>query len=200
MVKPKIIGICGFPRHGKTTVQRFLTRIGVAMIDDSASLRRLAMEKYNLTWSDVSTQIGKSLKIYRTEHDDVVTIRQALGDLGAKYEKEHGQNYWIDAAISPLASGQPVSFGSVRMGQSRAIKEAGGFVIAVVDPRQPPSTFAFDQYDMTYVDAVVSNDSDLWALERRAVETCSHYLDFDFFTYWKDRQQDELATSTMDGK
>ncbi|WP_375292243.1 hypothetical protein [Sphingomonas melonis] len=191
----KIIGICGHPQHGKSTAQRFLEPFGVQAVDDSEPLRRLTMERYGLTWDDVSTQEGKAKLVSRPDYGDTVTVRQALGDLGKEYETEHGPNYWMERAIASFAPGSLVSFGSVRMGQAHAIRAAGGFVIALLDPRRPNSTHDFDQYDPDGVDRWVLNDATLWDLERRVVGNVAEYLGIDFREYWKQRQQAEMAAS-----
>ncbi|MCG7349007.1 hypothetical protein [Sphingomonas sp. ACRSK] len=191
----KIIGICGHPQHGKSTAQRFLEPLGVQAVDDSEPLRRLTMERYGLTWDEVSTQEGKAKLVSRPDNDDTVTVRQALGDLGKEYETEHGPNYWMERAIASVAPGSLVSFGSVRMGQAHAIRAAGGLTIAIHDPRRPNSTHDFDQYDPAGVDDWIRNDSTLWTFEYRVIEACATYLGVDFREYWKQRQQDEMAAS-----
>lgn len=192
----KIIGICGHPQHGKSTAQRFLEPLGVRPVDDSEPLRRLTMERYGLTWDDVSTQAGKAKVIYSGDHRAYITVRQAIGDLGKVYEAEHGPNYWIERAISAVGGdSSPVSFGSVRMGQAHAIREAGGWVIALRDPRRPNSTHDFDQYDLDGVDRFVLNDHDLWQLEHRVVEACAEYLDVSYYDHMIGRQRDEMAAA-----
>lgn len=193
----KIIGICGYPEHGKSTAQRFLEKLGVRAIDDKEQLRKMAMFVYDLTWEDVSTQIGKSRVIYRPEHRDTVTIRQAIGDLGKVYETKHGPNFWIERAIEAIEGDSPVSFGSVRMGQAHAIRAAGGFVIAIRDPRRPISNHDFDQFDHEGVDRFVMNNWGLWTLERRVVRAASDYLGVDFNAYWAARQQEETIASMV---
>lgn len=193
----KIIGICGHPQHGKSTAQRFLEPFGVQAVDDSEPLRRLTMERYGLTWDDVSTQDGKAKLVSRPDYGDTVTVRQALGDLGKEYETEHGPNYWMERAIASVAPGSLVSFGSVRMGQAHAIRAAGGWVIAIRDPRRPNSKHDFDQYDLNAVDRYVLNDHDLWQLEHRVVEACAEYLGVDYHAHMRERQQAEMAASYL---
>ena len=158
-MKTPLIGICGFPRHGKTTVQRILTCFGVDAIDDSEPLRRVVMAEFGLSWDDVSTQAGKLQMI--EAFGTTMTVRQALGDLGKVYEAKYGANYWIDRAITDLfdpSTGRPASFGSVRMGQGSSVKYAGGVIIEVRRPSEPASRHDFDQYDQRYVDHTIIND------------------------------------------
>lgn len=195
----KIIGICGHPQHGKSTAQCFLEPLGVQPVDDSEPLRRLTMERYGLTWDDVSTQQGKAKQVFRPEHGDHVSVRRALGDLGKEYEAEHGPNYWMERAISSIDGSSPVSFGSVRMGQAHAIRAAGGFVIAIYDPRRPLSGFDFDQFDREAVDVWIHNDFHLWQLEHRVVGACAAYLGVDYATHMRRRQQEEMIASMVHG-
>jgi hypothetical protein len=184
----KIIGICGYPEHGKSTAQRFLELLGVRSIDDSRPLREATMERYGLSWDDVTTQAGKK-RVFRPEHGDSVTIRQALGDLGKEFEKEHGPNYWIERAIASIDGSSPVSFGSVRMGQAHAIREAGGLVLEIRNPYRPASEHDFDQYDPFGVEATILNDWSLWTLERRVVEAVADYLNVSANLHLLRRQQ-----------
>lgn len=172
----KIIGICGYPKHGKSTAQGFLERFGVRAIDDSLPLRLLTMERYGLSLEDVTTQEGKAKLVARRDYGDIVQVRQAIGDLGKEYEYEHGPNYWIERAIEAIDGDSPVSFGSVRMSQGHAIRAAGGMVIEIFDPRRPTSPHDFDQYDRDAVDARILNNWNLDALETRIVTAAGDYL------------------------
>lgn len=192
-----IIGLCAQPQHGKTTAQRFLEMLGVTPVDDSEPLRRATMERYGLSWDDVSTQQGKASLVARPDYGDIVPVRQAIGDLGKEYESEHGPNYWVERAIASLAPGSLVSFGSVRMTQGRAIKMAGGVVFALSDPRRPSSPYDFDQFDESVVDRWIINDGSLWDLERRVTEAGCSVLGLDFAAIWKERQQDALIASMV---
>nr|WP_093294942.1 hypothetical protein [Sphingomonas sp. NFR04]SFJ51415.1 hypothetical protein SAMN03159338_1623 [Sphingomonas sp. NFR04] len=173
----KIIGICGHPKHGKSAAQLFLQHQGVTPVDDSRTLRRLAMIRYGLSWDDVTTQEGKARYIRRPDYGDTVAVRQAIGDLGKEYETKHGPNYWMERAIAKAKRySSPISFGSVRMGQAHAIRAAGGLTIAVVNPRLPLSTHDFDQFDPAGVDCWVQNDGDLALFERRVLQAAAPYL------------------------
>lgn len=179
--RPKIIGICGQPQHGKTTAQAILETIGVRAADDSAELRLLAMRKWDLTWGHVSTQEGKASII--TAYGREMTVREAVGLLGQEDEKEFGSNIWVERALSKLlASGDttPVSLGSIRMNQGAVVKAAGGIVVEIVDPRKSPSPHDFDQYEARNVDIRVENDRTLHHLRWRLINRTYSYLDLTF--------------------
>lgn len=160
---PPIIGLVGFPTHGKSTAQRFLTHLGVEARDDAEILRARVMEEYDLSYEDVTTQEGK-LKIVPGINGELMTVRKLLGDYGQIFGEElHGPNYWVESAIDSLRFDgvrNPVSFGSLRRSQPRAVKEAGGFILEILDPRKPVGPLHyFDEFDRDDVDCVVVNDS-----------------------------------------
>lgn len=167
MSTPKIIALVGFPTHGKSTAQRFLELLGVEARDDGDILRKKVAEEFNLTWEDVTTQEGK-LKVVPGIDGTPTTVRKLLGDYGKVLEAKHGQNYIAEQAIAALiedraraGSTQPASYGSVRMNQPRAYREAGGFVIEILDPRKPVAPLHdFDEFDRDFVNVTVMNDGD----------------------------------------
>ena len=179
---PKIIGICGFPCHGKSTAQEFLTHLGVEARDDGDILRRKVAEEFGLTWEDVSTQEGKA-KVVPGIDGELMTVRKLLGDYGKVLEAKHGQNYIAEKAIEALVndraqtnSNQAASFGSIRMNQPAAYKAAGGFVIEVLDPRKPTAIHDFDHYDRDYVDVQIINDGDVKDLNWCVFQAVVGYL------------------------
>lgn len=177
---PKIIGICGFPLHGKSTAQRFLSLLGVEARDDAELLRQRVVEEFNLTWEDVTTQEGKA-RVVSGIGGRQMTVRQLLGDYGQIYgEQLYGPNYWVDEAIRKLREDRvehPVSFGSLRRSQASAVKDAGGFIIEILDPRKPMSKHYFDEFDRDYVDVTVVNDGTEEDLAFGVLMTVSEYLD-----------------------
>jgi predicted ATPase len=177
---PLMIGINGFPTHGKSTAQRFLSLLGVEARDDARSLREGAMKEFGLTYEQVTTQEGK-LQLVEA-FGRTMTVRQVLGDYGQIFERRYGPNYWIAIEIERLRAERvkrPVSFGSLRRSQASVIKENGGFVIEVLDPRKPISKHAFDEYDRDYVDVQIINDGSLLDLATRTMLATAEYLNLD---------------------
>lgn len=180
---PKIIGICGFPCHGKSTAQEFLVHLGVEARDDGDILRKKVAEEFGLTWEDVTTQEGK-LKVVPGINGEPTTVRKLLGDYGKVLERTFGQNYIAQQAIEALVkdraqtnSTQAASFGSIRMNQPAAYKAAGGFVIEILDPRKPTSPLHdFDEFDRDYVDVTVINDGDVKDLNWCVFQAVVKYL------------------------
>lgn len=170
----KMIGLCGHPGHGKSTVQSILKTMGVEPIDDSIALRNLAMDRWNLTKHQVTAQEGKSQII--EAYGERMTVRKAMGLLGKEFEQEN-PNYWIDLAIDGLETTRPVSFGSVRMNQGLSIKKHGGVVVEVRNLWRAPSGHDFDQYNREIVDLVIDNSGDLENLRSLVELLITPYLE-----------------------
>lgn len=163
----RIIGVVGHPTHGKSTALRVIQKMtGAVIFDTGAPLRHACMERYELSWDDVSTEAGKLKMVRRPELGDEVTIRQALGDYGKLREAEgNDRNIWTTIAVEEaLETLFPVlAFDSVRMGQGEVIQRAGGVVLEIRDPTKPLSPHSFDQYDPRFIDYTVWNGSTLEA-------------------------------------
>jgi hypothetical protein len=175
-----MIGICGYPQHGKSTAQRFLALLGVEPRDDAEALRRGAMEAFGLTHEQVTTQEGKAQ--FCEAFGQRMTVRQALGDYGQVYERKYGPNYWVEMAVEQLRAERvttPISFGSLRRSQCSVIKDNGGFVLEILAPDRPISKHAFDEYDRDYVDIQIINDGTLLDLATRTLIAASEYLKID---------------------
>lgn len=177
---PLMIGICGYPKHGKSTAQRFLELLGVEPRDDAAELREGAMNEFGLTYEQVTTQEGKASMCFA--FGQYMTVRQALGDYGQVYERKYGPNYWVQRAVEKVRAERvqkPVSFGSLRRSQPSVIKANGGFVLAINNPDGPKVVHDFDHYDYDYVDNMVFNDSSVLDLATRVLIAVSPYLPLD---------------------
>lgn len=177
---PKIIGICGYPGHGKSTAQSFLTHLGVEARDDAEVLRQRVMKEFNLTEQDVYTQEGK-LRVVPGIGGEMMTVRKLLGDYGQIYgEQPYGPNYWIDQAITKVREdgvANPVCFASLRRTQAHAVKAVGGLVIAIHDPRKPVSDHYFDAYDREPVDVTIINNESLQSLKWRVLHSVCDYIE-----------------------
>jgi hypothetical protein len=175
-----MIGICGYPKHGKSTAQRFLALLGVEARDDAVDLREGAMKEFGLTYEQVTTQEGKAQLC--EAFGQTMTVRQALGDYGQVYERKYGPNYWVELAVDRLRAERvqhPISFGSLRRSQASVIKDNGGFVLAINNPDGPKVIHDFDHYDYDYVDNMVMNDSSLMDLATRVLIAVTPYLKID---------------------
>jgi hypothetical protein len=178
-----IIGLVGYPTHGKSTAQRFLEILGVEARDDGDILRTKVAEEFGLTWEDVTTQEGK-LKVVTGLDGEPTTIRKLLGEYGKVLEARHGENIIAELAIEKLVaerqrdnSQQPASFGSVRKSQPAAYKAVGGFIMEILDPRKPVGPLHdFDEFDRDSVDVIVINDGTESDLAWRVYLAIEEYL------------------------
>ncbi|MGE8141873.1 hypothetical protein ACQKOE_07845 [Novosphingobium sp. NPDC080210] len=174
---PKIIALCGHPKHGKSTVQSMLEELGVRPLDDGLPIRLEGMGRFGLTWEQVSTQEGK-LEICHAFGRDM-EVREALGLIGKEYE-DTDPGHWAKRAVDlVLAEGDmtPVSFGSVRRTQGHVYAGFGGIVLEIRDPRKPESPYDFDQYDAAAVTHTIINDGTLEDLRAKVLAAVAEYLE-----------------------
>lgn len=170
----RLIGICGFPKAGKSTIQEVLEdEFGLYAADDGRILRDFAKRLFGLSELDVSTQEGKKRK---TEIEGVEwENRDVLGTLGRIIEQTFGELAIPNAAIREVMNNPVVrsnhrgaSFGSVRKVQGAAYKRHGGVIIEIVRPGCGPTGYDFDEYDRSYIDRTFFNDApDVATLKRQ---------------------------------
>lgn len=173
---PKIVALCGHPRHGKSTVQVFLQELGIRPLDDGRPIRLEGMKRFGLTWEQVSTQEGK-LQIIEA-FGRQMEVREALGLIG-KENEDTDPGHWAERALELLreeGDGGPVSFGSVRRTQGFSYRDRGGLVIEIRDPRKPDSPYDFDHYDPLAITHTVVNDGTLEQLRARVHSIVRPYL------------------------
>lgn len=170
-MNPRFIGICGRPGSGKSTAQTILhNALGYVPVDDGRPLRVIGLNWLGLTERQVTTQEGKAETVSLNGKDWVV--RDILGSIGDALEDKLGpeiiplmtmHHYGMVKELSKSG----YSFGSVRKQQGHFYRRHGGMVIEIVWPGVPPSPYAFDQYDLSAVDATVWNDGSLQQFEDR---------------------------------
>jgi hypothetical protein len=155
--RPRIIGLVGNPKAGKSTAQKILEKYVYWPIDDGAVLRRFCIENLGLTHDDVYTQEGKArcTEILGKTWQN----RDLLGTLGQQLEDMLGEHIMPFIALKQLNPREKYSFGSVRKTQGHFIRQQGGIVIEIINPDAGPSPFAFDQYDRTAIDFSINNDA-----------------------------------------
>lgn len=174
----KLIGLCGYPESGKSTVQEILYRLfGAEPQDDGLPLRGACMSLYGLSWEDVSTQEGKRriTTICGVEHEN----RALLGHLGNLLEGFYGDQVIPEMALRAALAEQALnfyqppalSFGSVRKNQGLTYKKHGGIVVEIVRDGTAPR-YDFDHYDRSLVDVtIINNFATVGELETEVVRT-----------------------------
>jgi hypothetical protein len=154
----RFIALCGYPKAGKTEVQRIISRrYGFASYDDSKPLREAAKSLYGLTEWHVTTQEGKAslLQVGNMK----VTVRKAMGDLGC-YLEEQDEFHFPRLAVQTCGKLDPEGrfvFASVRRNQPTFFKSTNqALVIEVTRDGCKPSD-SFDEYVRDPVDFSIEN-------------------------------------------
>lgn len=155
----RLIALCGYPKAGKSTVQKLITeRYGFKTVDDSRPLRDAAKILFSLSEWHVNTQEGKSQTIRTLDGEK--TIRQILGELGDHAER-------IDPfalprrAIEAIRQNDPTGdfvFASVRKSQNAYLKSEHDAFIIEVRRRGCTALGDFDRYDRAPIDLTIDND------------------------------------------
>jgi hypothetical protein len=166
--RPLLVGLCGYPKVGKSTVQQTLKeQFGLLPVDDGRPLRDIAKLLFGLTEEQVTTQEGKAS--YVTIGDKTWQVRDILGTLGDILEQTFGQQVipqccirkaledWEQSSKDGDSFHTGYSFGSVRKIQGKSYLEAGGEVVEVTRDGAGPSGYAFDEYDKSYVTKTIHN-------------------------------------------
>lgn len=168
---PHIIALCGWPKVGKSTVQKILADLyDVVPLDDGLPLREIAVQYLGLTHDQVTTQEGKAETIMI--NGTPWLVRDVLGQLGNALEEKFGgdviplmavNRYGLDNPAGPNRH-QSVSFASVRRQQGWFWRRRGALVIEV---RRPGTEMGaeFNQYDTAAAHIVIENNGDLANLE-----------------------------------
>lgn len=154
---PRLIGICGNPKSGKSEVQRLLQEhLDYLPVDDGLPMRAFCTQHLGMSWNDVNTQEGKAgfVEILgkRWQRRDI------LGTLGNHLEEMFGKDIFAYIATCALDPKLRYSFGSVRRDQGAFYRQQGGVIIGVRNPLAPPSPFEFDRFDESQVDIWIDNN------------------------------------------
>lgn len=155
---PVYIALCGWPKTGKSEVQKILeSRYGAVSVDDGEPMRDFAIRHLGATFEDVHTQEGKA-RMVTLYGGKTMTWREFLGEFGNRIEELLGPDSIPEMAIAKSrAPGQIYAFGSVRREQGFVYRRAGGIVIEVRNKFVPPSPHDFDRYNQAAVQFVIEN-------------------------------------------
>ena len=180
---PPIIALCGWPKSGKSTVQKILADLyDVVPLDDGLPLREIAVQYLGLTHDQVTTQAGKAETVEINGTPWIV--RDVLGaGIGNALEATFGPDivpwmtvnrYGLDNPAGPNRH-QSVSFASVRRQQGWFWRKRGALVIEV---RRPGTEMGaeFNAYDAAAAHYTLNNDQGVNHLER-SVEALMRWYD-----------------------
>jgi len=158
---PRYIALCGYPKAGKSEVQKIISeRYGFLAIDDSKPLRDAVKILYNLTDWHVTTQEGKATVI--KAGDERMTVRKALGDLG-KYLEAKDPYHLPRLAIATASAAHPGAdfvFASVRRDQPLFFRQTGEALVIEVTRAGTSALNDFDDYDRSCLDFSIDNTLD----------------------------------------
>ena len=174
----RFIALCGYPKAGKTEVQRIISRrYGFSAYDDSRPLRDAAKVLYGLEDWHVNTQAGKASLIRIGNMD--VTVRKAMGDLGC-YLEAQDEFHFPRLAVKTCADQAPDGrfvFASVRQNQPSFFKQLGQSLVVEVTRDGCHASDDFDEYRREPIDFSIENHRDegdpeksLRSLEARVAE------------------------------
>lgn len=162
------VALVGNPKCGKSTIAQMLEdEFGGIVCDDGLILRRALPILTGVPGDWCFTQEGKGQVV--TVGNRSETVRQGLGELGNYLEARYGDDIiplrtmQIAMAENPEASFY--IYPSVRKTQGRCYRRMGGIVIQIDNPSAPPSGNAFDEWDRSCVDIVITNDPDEMGLD-----------------------------------
>ncbi len=164
---PPIIALCGYPKAGKSTVQKILADLyDVVPLDDGLPLREIAMNYLGLTHEQATTQEGKAETV--DINGTPWLVRDVLGQIGNAMEEKFGgdviplmavNRFGLDRTGS-IERRQSVSFASVRRQQGWFWRKRGALVIEV---RRPGAEMGaeFNAYDPLAAHCWIENDGSL---------------------------------------
>lgn len=173
MNSPPIIALCGYPKVGKSTVQKILADLyDVVPLDDGLPLREIAVSYLGLTHEQVATQEGKAETV--DINGTPWIVRDVLGQIGNAFEEKFGgdviplmavNRFGLDRTGS-IERRQSVSFASVRRQQGWFWRRRGALVIEV---RRPGAEMGaeFNAYDPVAAHCAILNDGSLDDLSER---------------------------------
>lgn len=173
----KLIALCGAPKSGKTTVQKYLNTVhGVVPVDDGYPLRDIAMKHFGLSHSDVTTQVGKG-RMVTLPGGRVVQVRVILGEIGNAVEHLLGPDGIPEMALKRIekVDAPAFSFGSTRRHQGVVYRKYGGIVVEIVRPGFGIVN-EFDRYSDQPITHRIVNDGNEKQLIAKVQDTILPYL------------------------
>lgn len=152
------IALCGYPKAGKTEVQKIISRrYGFVAHDDSRPIREAVKILYGLSDWHVYTQDGKASLIDTPAGR--VTVRKAMGDLGCFLE-EKDEFHLPRLALKNCQQENPAGlfvYASVRKNQPSFFKATGKALVIEVTREGCFAADDFDEYVRDPIDFSIEN-------------------------------------------
>lgn len=138
---PRLIGLCGYAGHGKTTAALHLAvKHKFHVLSFAAPLKAMMsalLHEIGVNASHANRMIRGDLKEHRSRFLNDHTARHAMQTLGTDWARRHmGEDFWINAARQKVYNthslGKSVVFDDVRFeNEAEMIRDLGGIVIMV---------------------------------------------------------------------
>lgn len=154
---PRIIALCGKIKSGKSTAADLLKEAyGYKIVDDGLPLRKIAMDYFGLTETQVFTQEGKMEMVNINGRE--WQVREILGEIGNAFEEKFGNDIIPLMSLNQMNDEDCYVLGSVRREQGHFWADQGGMVIEIDNPDAQETQFEFDNYSEAAVHHTVLND------------------------------------------
>jgi hypothetical protein len=154
-----LIGLCGKPQSGKSSVRFILERqFGFETINVKLPIIKACHELTGVPTQNFTTGDGKA-SYYKG-----VPLRVIMGDVGAIMETLFGEYHTIERALEEHNLRRDTKFVVDSLRMSQPLKFPGK-VIEVKSNRSFDSPYHFDKYDDSKVDFTITNNGTFAALE-----------------------------------
>ncbi|MCA2979552.1 MAG: hypothetical protein INH37_14850 [Myxococcaceae bacterium] len=148
-----MIGFCGAPGSGKSEACRVLgEQRGALEVDSAYPMRCFAIMHLGASQVDVWTQEGKR----RPSTIPGLSWRQVLGEMGAALETID-PDILVRMALQRCTGAEIYANSSIRRGNGKLWREAGGLVVEIVRPGHTIVN-EFDRYDPAFITHRIVND------------------------------------------
>ncbi len=169
-----LIGLCGWPKAGKSEVTKVLIeQHGFWPLDTKYVLRQMSSSLTGLDENEFKTQEGKE-KLYNG-----IPRRVIMGELGNVAEKLWGDDFMIRRALEQQWNypEKKIVVDSLRKSQPKTFP---GFVIQVISERGVDTGNDFDKFWPYSTDAIIVNDGTQEELQLKVANLINN-LKFDKF-------------------
>lgn len=137
MQLPRVIGITGLKRSGKSTLARQLAALGYENVAFADPLRDLAY-RFNNYIDETGCRLAQVIDEYGWEYakDNYPEVRHILQFLGTEVVREVKQTHWTDQMRQRIADPeQRFVVSDVRFeNEAQVVRDNGGFVVEIVRP------------------------------------------------------------------